>query len=76
MKLRMVLVILLPVSLFMGNFFCGWICPYGAMQEFFGAIGNKIFKKKYKMPRNIQKYLQFSRYILLLFSIIGIGRFF
>ena len=76
MNLRMGLIILLPISLLMGNFFCGWVCPYGATQEFFRTIGNKIFKKKYKMPKHVQKYLQFSRYILLMFSIIGISTIF
>lgn len=52
------------LSLIAGNYFCGWVCPYGTMQEIFGDIGDKIFKKKYKMPYGIQKYLQFSRYII------------
>ncbi|RDE59086.1 4Fe-4S binding protein [Psychrilyobacter piezotolerans] len=76
MEFRKIFIVLLPISLLMGNFFCGWVCPYGAAQEFFGAIGNKIFKKKYKMPQNIQKYLQFSRYILMIFTIVGIGTMF
>lgn len=76
MKFRKVLIVLLPLSLLMGNFFCGWVCPYGAAQELFGAIGNKIFKKKYKMPRNVQKYMQFSRYTIMALTIIGIGTVF
>lgn len=76
MQFRKVLIVLLPLSLLMGNFFCGWVCPYGAAQEFFGAIGNKIFKKKYRMPQNIQKYMQFSRYILMVLTMIGIGTVF
>lgn len=52
------------LSFLAGNYFCGWICPYGTVQEIFGNIGDRIFKKKYKMPYGIQKYLQFSRYII------------
>lgn len=29
--------------------FCGWICPFGAIQEFFGWIGRKLFGKKLEM---------------------------
>lgn len=50
------------LSLVAGNFFCGWICPYGILQEVFGKIGDRIFKKKYKIPYGIQKYLQCINY--------------
>ena len=73
MKFKVIFVLPLLLSLVMGNFFCGWICPYGAAQEFFGAMGKKIFKKKYKMPQSIQKYLMFSRYIVMLLIVAGIG---
>ncbi|SHI05977.1 4Fe-4S binding protein [Clostridium grantii] len=72
MNLRMVLIVFLPASLFFGNFFCGWACPYGTVQEIMGIIGKKLFKKRYKMPRSIQKYMQYSRYILFVIMIIGV----
>jgi polyferredoxin len=71
MNLRMVLIVFLPASLFFGNFLCGWICPFGALQELMGNIGSKLFKKRYKMPRAAQKYMQYTRYIL--FAILSIG---
>ncbi len=67
----MVLMVLLPVSLLFGNFFCGWVCPYGALQEFMGSMGRKLLRRRYKMPRNIQNYLQYLRY--LLFAILFVG---
>ncbi|WP_372713155.1 4Fe-4S binding protein [Ilyobacter sp.] len=73
MKFKAVFPLLLIFSLVVGNFFCGWVCPYGALQEFFGAIGDRIFRKKYKMPQNIQKYLMFSRYIVMVLLVAGIG---
>jgi polyferredoxin len=27
--------------------FCGLICPFGAIQEFFAKIGQKLFKRKF-----------------------------
>ncbi len=72
MDLRMVLIVFLPASLLFGNFFCGWACPYGSLQELMGNIGNLIFKKKFKMPKNIQKYLQYLRYVLFLILIVGV----
>lgn len=72
-KLKPVLILLLLLSLVVGNFFCGWVCPYGAAQELFGSVGDRLLKKKYKMPQGIQRYLQFSRYIIMIVTVGGIG---
>ena len=72
MNIRMVIMVFLPASLIFGNFFCGWACPYGALQELMGDIGKKIFKKRFKMPRSIQKYMQYSRYVLFVIMMLGI----
>ena len=59
-----------------GNFFCGWICPLGAIQEFSGKFGSLFIKKKLKLPSKAQRYAQFLRYFLMLviivFAIIGL----
>lgn len=76
MQLKMVIVLFLPASLFFGNFFCGWVCPFGTAQEIFGTFGSFFIKKKLKMPKAIQKYLRFSRYIIFTVSTIGVGAIF
>lgn len=73
MKVKAIFALLILLSFITGNFFCGWVCPYGSAQDFFGAIGDKIFKRKYKMPQSIQRYLKFSRYIIMLLTLIGVG---
>ncbi len=72
MNVRIVVVLLLPASFIFGNFFCGWVCPYGTVQDLFGKLGKKIFKKQFKMPIGIQKYLQYARYVLMAISMTGI----
>ena len=57
-------IILLPLAFLAGNFFCGWLCPVGTAQELLGKIGSLFIKKKFKMPWAMQRYLQYSRYIL------------
>lgn len=74
MKIRPLLGIVFISTFLLGNFFCGWLCPFGSIQDFFSKIGNLFIKKKYKMPKNLQKYLQFSRYIILLGLIIAFGK--
>lgn len=72
-NLRMVLIVFLPASLLFGNFFCGWACPYGTVQEWMGSIGKILLKKRFKMPRSIQKYMQYLRYVLFVILLIGIA---
>ena len=57
--------------LVMGRYFCAWICALGTMQEIFGKIGKKIFKKRYFIPKNIDDVLRYLKY-LVLFSVIYI----
>ncbi len=53
-----------------GNFFCGFICPFGTAQEIMSKIGGLFIKKKFKMPQKFQKYLIYSRYIIALLILI------
>lgn len=57
-------VVILPLAFLAGNFFCGWLCPFGTAQEMFGKLGSLFIKKKFKVSPSLQRYLQFSRYIL------------
>ncbi len=51
--------------LFVGVFFCGWVCPFGTVQDWLGWCAVKCRLPRFKVPRHIQKYLQFSRYLFL-----------
>lgn len=76
MNAKIVIAVLLPAAFVFGNFFCGWVCPYGTTQDLFGKLGKKLFKKHYKMPKGVQKYLKYSRYVLMAISVTGIFSFF
>lgn len=49
--------------------FCGLLCPFGAIQEFFGKIGQKVFKKRLIMPSKIDKPLRYLKYLVLLITV-------
>lgn len=57
-------VVVLPLAFIAGNFFCGWLCPFGTAQELLGKLGSLFINKKFKVSVALQRYLQFSRYIL------------
>jgi len=61
--------ITLVIALIFRRSFCGLICPFGAIQEFFGKIGQRIFKKRFIMPANIDKPLRYLKYVILAITV-------
>ena len=55
---------LVPFILFFGVFYCGWICPFGSIQDIIGKIAKKLKIKRFKCPQKVQKYLVYLRYFL------------
>ena len=55
------------LAIVLGPVFCGWVCPMGSVQEWFGKIGKKIFKKRYNrfIPHKYDRYLRYLRYLVL-----------
>ena len=60
--------VLLVSVFFLGVFFCGWLCPFGSLQEWIGKLGDMLKIKKHRVPHKIQRFLQIIRYgVLALF---------
>jgi len=60
-------VIILITTLIFGRFFCGWICPFGTINNFFSSLKNK---KKQKLinenrPRKFHNYKYYILAVLL-----------
>ena len=58
------LVILIP-TLFLGRFFCGWICPLGSVHHFFGSLGSESKRGTKRIASNRYKPWQSVKYYLL-----------
>lgn len=50
----------------LSRFFCGWFCGFGALQGVFGWLGRKIFKRRFTVPKKLDRVLRFVKYPLLL----------
>ena len=58
-------------SVLFGSAFCGWICPLGAIQEWIGKLGRKLFKRKYNhvIPAKLDRVLRLFKYVVLVWVI-------
>jgi polyferredoxin len=60
------------LAVLFGPVFCGWICPFGTLQEWIASLGRKIFKRRrfnHFIPQKIDRILRYTRYIVLIWVI-------
>jgi polyferredoxin len=68
--LVVVLGAILVMTLFIGRFFCGWICPFGLYIDLITLL-RKAFKVRYRnLPEKLNRDLHVLRYGLLVFFLI------
>jgi polyferredoxin len=61
------------LTIIFGRFFCGWVCPFGTMHQFFGWLGNRrrnaadiISRNQYHKAQNV-KYFILIAFVLMAF---------
>jgi len=64
------LVILVP-ALFLGRFFCGWICPMGTLQHFVGNMPSEAKRGKQRIESNRYKRWQTVKYVVLIAGLVA-----
>ena len=64
------LLILLP-TMFLGRFFCGWICPMGTLQHFVGNMHSEAKRGKQRIDSNRYKRWQTVKYVVLIAGLIA-----
>jgi transcriptional regulator of nitric oxide reductase/ferredoxin len=45
--------------------FCGWLCPFGALQEFVGKLGQRFGIRQRRLPDRLDRSLLRVKYLLL-----------
>ena len=68
------------LTIILGRFFCGWVCPFGSMHHFVGYLANskktaaqKIHLNKYRKGQSIKYYLLIFFLAVALFPIASPG---
>lgn len=64
------LVILIP-TLFLGRFFCGWICPMGTLQHWIGGWQSEAKRGKQRLESNRYKRWQTVKYVVLIAGLVA-----
>lgn len=59
-------------AIIFGPVICGFICPFGAIQDLLSRIGRKIFKRKYNkfIPKKVDEKLKYLRYVVLVLTVL------
>lgn len=66
---------IIPVTVLMGRFFCGYICSFGAMGDLLWYLSQKIHKKKFSVSQRTDQRLKKLKYLVLGFIVILIWTF-
>lgn len=64
-ELILVVAILL-ITAVMGRFFCGFLCSFGTMGDFFWGVGNRLKLRRPKISRQTDRILKGLKYIVLI----------
>ncbi len=60
------LIILFAMTLFLGRFFCGWLCPLGLIMDLEIFVRRALKKPHHLLPDRLNIALHKSRYLILL----------
>lgn len=63
---------IIPITILLGRFFCGWMCAFGAYGDFLYFISKKGFRTKFEVPEKVDKILKYAKYLVLAFVVVGV----
>ena len=64
------LIVLIPTFV-LGRFFCGWVCPMGALNHFFGSLKSESKRGKQLIESNRYKKWQNLKYYILIAVLVA-----
>ncbi len=64
------LLVIIP-TLFLGRVFCGWVCPMGTLNHFFGSLKSETKRGKKLIESNRYKRWQTTKYYILIATLVA-----
>ena len=61
---------MLLITAIMGRFFCGFLCAFGSMGDFFWYLGSKLKIQRPKIGTKVDRILKKAKYVLLVLIIV------
>ena len=61
--------IIIPITILFGRSFCGWLCAFGAFNDFLYAISKRVFRMKIRIPERLDSFLKYLKYVILIFIV-------
>ena len=65
-----VLLVIFVMTLFLGRFYCGWLCPFGLIMDIETLVRKALKIRNRILPDKLNKALHQSRYAILLFFLL------
>lgn len=66
---------IIPVTILMGRFFCGWMCAFGTMGDIIHHLSSKVFKISFRISEKADRVLKSFKYLLLGFLVLAVWSF-
>lgn len=63
---------IIPITVVLGRFFCGWMCAFGSFSDFIYLISQRIFKKKLKISEQADAWMKSIKYIVLAVLVVAV----
>lgn len=63
---------ILPVTILLGRFFCGWACAFGAMGDAIYSLSRRIFRRRFRIGEKADRLLKSIKYIVLVFLVVAV----
>ncbi len=65
--------VFLASILIFGVFYCGWLCPFGLLQDLGSRLGRFLGIKKRQVPKSLHKVLIYGRYVLAIVALVSVS---
>ncbi len=59
-----------PATILLGRFFCGWMCAFGTMGDILYYFSRKVFKVSFEVNEKTDRILKYLKFIILGFLFI------